>query len=127
MSPFAIAAAQSSSTKGDIAGNLRRHARLVALAKEHGADAVVFPELSLTGYEPTIAAQTAMLAYWLAFVGIASAAAWILVGFVSYALPLSHALDTARGAREYLEWRADNQSPKGTAENAGPGMTGQQT
>jgi predicted amidohydrolase len=60
MSAFTIAAAQSSSAKGDIAENVRRHARLGAVAREHGADVVVFPELSLTGYEPTIAAQTAV-------------------------------------------------------------------
>ena len=32
---------------------------IVALAKRHGADVVLFPELSLTGYEPTLAAQCA--------------------------------------------------------------------
>ena len=32
----------------------------MAAAREQGADAVVFPELSLTGYEPTIAADVAI-------------------------------------------------------------------
>jgi predicted amidohydrolase len=60
MTGFTIAAAQSRSVKGDIAKNVQRHAEFVRLAKEHGADVIVFPELSLTGYEPTIAAETAV-------------------------------------------------------------------
>jgi predicted amidohydrolase len=60
MSRFTIAAAQSSSIKGAIPQNVRRHAELAAAAREHGADVVVFPELSLTGYEPTIAADVAV-------------------------------------------------------------------
>lgn len=60
MSTLTIAAAQSSSVKGDVAANVRHHLELVALAVEHGADVVIFPELSLTGYEPTIAAETAI-------------------------------------------------------------------
>jgi predicted amidohydrolase len=60
MCRFTIAAAQSSAIKGDIAANVRRHLELVALAKEHGADVVVFPELSLIGYEPTMAAHCAL-------------------------------------------------------------------
>jgi predicted amidohydrolase len=63
MNTFTIAAAQSSSVKGDIPENIRRHAELVVLAREQGADAVVFPELSLTGYEPTVAALTAIDAH----------------------------------------------------------------
>jgi predicted amidohydrolase len=55
-----IAAAQSSSLKGDVAENMRRHGRFVAVAKERGADVILFPELSLTGYEPTIAADHAV-------------------------------------------------------------------
>jgi len=57
---FSIAVAQSSSVKGDIAENMRRHATFVACAVEHGVKVVVFPELSLTGYEPTLAAETAI-------------------------------------------------------------------
>ena len=59
-SDFSIAVAQSSSVKGDIDENIRRHARFVSIAVEHGANVVVFPELSLTGYEPIIAAETAI-------------------------------------------------------------------
>lgn len=60
MNLFTIAAAQASSIKGDVAANVRRHVEFGGLAREQGADVVVFPELSLTGYEPTIAAQTAV-------------------------------------------------------------------
>jgi predicted amidohydrolase len=63
MSPFTIAAAQSSSIKGAISQNVRRHAELVMTAREQQADVVVFPELSLTGYEPTIAADVAVAAH----------------------------------------------------------------
>ncbi len=59
-SSFRIVAAQSSSVAGDIVANIRRHAELVHMAHEHGADVVVFPELSLTGYEPTVVRQSAM-------------------------------------------------------------------
>lgn len=55
MKNFTIAAAQSSSVKGHIESNVRRHAEFVRAAAEHHADVVVFPELSLTGYEPEIA------------------------------------------------------------------------
>ncbi len=60
MSTFTIAAAQSSPIRGDISANIRRHETLVALAEAHGADVIVFPELSLTGYEPTLAAELAV-------------------------------------------------------------------
>ncbi len=59
-SQFVIAAAQCSSIKGDIRENIQRHCQFVARAKEHKANLVVFPELSLTGYEPTVAAVTAI-------------------------------------------------------------------
>jgi predicted amidohydrolase len=60
MRTFSIAAAQSSSVRGDIAQNVRRHSQLVACAAQHDCNVVVFPELSLTGYEPTIASQAAV-------------------------------------------------------------------
>ena len=58
--PFAIAAAQCSSVKGDLGENVRRHVSLARLAAQRGASVVVFPELSLTGYEPTIASSAAL-------------------------------------------------------------------
>jgi len=57
MQPFAIAAAQTASVRGDVAENVRRHVEAARLARRHGADAIVFPELSLTGYEPDLAAR----------------------------------------------------------------------
>ena len=57
---LAIAAIQSISIKGDIAENARRHVHLARVAAKHGATFVLFPELSLTGYEPAIAPETAI-------------------------------------------------------------------
>ena len=56
MSPIAIAAAQTCVAKGDIEANVRAHCEIVRKAASHGADLVVFPELSLTGFEPELAA-----------------------------------------------------------------------
>jgi predicted amidohydrolase len=50
-----IAAAQSISVPGDIPLNIARHLQFAALGAEHGARLLVFPELSLTGYEPQLA------------------------------------------------------------------------
>lgn len=58
--PFCFAVAQSSSVKGDIVQNVRRHVGYASSAATHGANVVVFPELSLTGYEPEIAADVAI-------------------------------------------------------------------
>jgi predicted amidohydrolase len=59
---FVIAAAQSCSIKGDIESNARAHVEMVRIAAEHRARLVVFPELSLTGYEPELTAGLAMKA-----------------------------------------------------------------
>jgi len=45
---------------GDLAASLRRHVALANLAAEEGAEVVVFPELSLTGYELSRAAELAL-------------------------------------------------------------------
>lgn len=55
MVEFSIAAAQSPSVKGDIESNVRIHERFIRIAAEHDVHVVVFPELSLTGYEPELA------------------------------------------------------------------------
>lgn len=57
MSTFNIAAAQSISVKGDIVLNSKIHEKFVRVAAERDVDVVVFPELSLTGYEPELAEQ----------------------------------------------------------------------
>lgn len=52
--PLRIAAVQCVSHPGDIDGAVAEHARLVADAADAGATVVLFPELSLTGYEPDL-------------------------------------------------------------------------
>ena len=47
-----IALAQINTTVGDFGGNVERIMRFAGLARERGADLVVFPELALCGYPP---------------------------------------------------------------------------
>ena len=54
-----IAAAQIPSAKGDVAANVLAHVHAMHAAHRLGVDLVVFPELSLTGYEPELAARLA--------------------------------------------------------------------
>ncbi len=54
-----IAAAQICSAPGDISANIDLHLAAVNLAARNGAGMVVFPELSLTGYEPSLAEELA--------------------------------------------------------------------
>lgn len=53
-------AVQLASLKGDVQANLERHLACIEQAAALGAELVVFPELSLTGYEPTLARQAAL-------------------------------------------------------------------
>jgi len=55
-----IAAAQSTSVPGNISQNVARHLRFGAMAADNDAQLLVFPELSLTGYEPAIARSNAI-------------------------------------------------------------------
>jgi predicted amidohydrolase len=57
-----LAVAQSSSIRGDIEENVAHHAELTEKALNHGARLIVFPELSLTGYEPDLARDLALKA-----------------------------------------------------------------
>lgn len=50
-----IGLVQSSSEKGAVAKNIENHLRLIHAATDLDADFIVFPELSITGYEPTLA------------------------------------------------------------------------
>lgn len=50
-----IAVAQTKPVTGDIGSNIKNHLSLSTLAADHGADIIIFPELSLTGYEPSLA------------------------------------------------------------------------
>jgi predicted amidohydrolase len=52
-----LAAIQYVSIKGDIAANAARHLQLARAAAKQGACVALFPELSLTGYEPAIARE----------------------------------------------------------------------
>jgi predicted amidohydrolase len=50
-----VCVAQIKPIKADITGNISKHKTLIDLAVSQGADIIVFPELSLTGYEPLLA------------------------------------------------------------------------
>ena len=56
-----LIAAQLSATPGDVEKNLAKHIDVIHAAASEGADAVFFPELSLTGYEPELAGALAMV------------------------------------------------------------------
>ncbi len=62
MCEFKIAAAQVASVGGDITGNIRTHAAAIGSAAERGVSVLVFPELSLVGYEPDLADELAITA-----------------------------------------------------------------
>ena len=55
---FKIAAAQVASVRGDIEANVATHAAAIQAAGEHHVSVLVFPELSLTGYEPDLARES---------------------------------------------------------------------
>jgi predicted amidohydrolase len=55
-----IASAQLSPFKGNVDKNIAAHLRWIEKAASEGADAIFFPELSITGYEPELAAELAM-------------------------------------------------------------------
>jgi predicted amidohydrolase len=63
MGPFKIAAAQVVALRGDLERNIRTHAAAISAAAEYGVSAVMFPELSLIGYEPELAATNALSAF----------------------------------------------------------------
>lgn len=56
---MSIALVQAKPAAGDLAANAAYHMRLVSIALHHGATLIVFPELSLTGYEPALAESLA--------------------------------------------------------------------
>jgi predicted amidohydrolase len=59
MRDFKIAAAQIPSLRGDVAVNVAAHVAAATAAAAHEVSIVVFPELSLTGYEPDVAGALA--------------------------------------------------------------------
>lgn len=54
-----ICVAQAKLIKGDIPTNIENHQKLINLATSKEADLIIFPELSLTGYEPDLAKDLA--------------------------------------------------------------------
>lgn len=56
---FKIAAAQVSSVGGDVSANIEIHLNAVKKAYSLGISYLVFPELSITGYEPKLSKQLA--------------------------------------------------------------------
>lgn len=57
--PRSVVAAQTIPLKGDVDANLAAHARFIGAAAKEEAKVIVFPELSLTGYELDLAAELA--------------------------------------------------------------------
>lgn len=55
-----LAAAQTTPVRGDLDANLDQHLELARVASAEGAKIVVFPELSLTGYELELASELAL-------------------------------------------------------------------
>ncbi|MGE8097624.1 carbon-nitrogen hydrolase family protein [Pseudomonas fluorescens] len=60
MTTLTIAAAQSISVAGDLQANIAWHQHFIQVAAEQGVQLLVFPELSLTGYERGLAGQLAI-------------------------------------------------------------------
>jgi predicted amidohydrolase len=54
-----ISVAQTKPIKGDILANIETHKKLIELAVSHHADAIFFPELSITGYHSLLAKDLA--------------------------------------------------------------------
>jgi predicted amidohydrolase len=51
MTRFLLAVAQSTAVPRDVRENVSRHVRFASAAADHGVRMIVFPELSLTGYD----------------------------------------------------------------------------
>lgn len=60
MSDWSVAAAQSGSRPGDLAWNIQHHLEFIRHAGGHRVDLLMFPELSLTGYELPLMAELAI-------------------------------------------------------------------
>jgi len=54
-----ISLAQTRPVTGDVPANITEHLKIIARAVAEGAGLIVFSELSLTGYEPTLAKELA--------------------------------------------------------------------
>ncbi len=54
-----ICIAQTKAIKGNVSANIETHIKLIELALTANSEAIFFPELSLTGYEPELAKKLA--------------------------------------------------------------------
>ncbi|MVM37050.1 carbon-nitrogen hydrolase family protein [Spirosoma sp. HMF3257] len=54
-----LCVAQTRAVKGDIIQNIENHCKLIGEAISKGVDLIIFPELSITGYEPELANRLA--------------------------------------------------------------------
>lgn len=54
-----ICIAQTKPIKGNVSANIEAHRRIIDMALSFKAEAIFFPELSLTGYEPELARELA--------------------------------------------------------------------
>lgn len=55
-----VALAQIRPHAGAVEKNIQRHSEFISIASAHKADFIIFPELSLTGYEPKDVSELAM-------------------------------------------------------------------
>lgn len=55
-----ICVAQTKPVKGDIKSNIEDHKKLIDLAVSNKAELIIFPELSITSYEPELAEELAI-------------------------------------------------------------------
>ena len=60
MSVWSVAAAQSGSRPGDVEWNILHHLDFINQAAEQHVELIIFPELSITGYELALASELAM-------------------------------------------------------------------
>ncbi|NIF58982.1 carbon-nitrogen hydrolase family protein [Enterobacter sp. Ap-916] len=58
---LSIAAGQFAPVRGNIEENMRCHELLITLAASADVNLIIFPELSLTGYEPELAGKLALI------------------------------------------------------------------
>jgi predicted amidohydrolase len=102
-----VAVAQTCPIAGDVPTNLEEHVRLARLAAEEGAQVVLFPELSLTGYELGLAER-------LAFAEDDSRLSVLLGAAASHGLTLIVGAPVRTGPRLHIG--AFILSPEGTSE-----------
>ncbi|WP_158784851.1 carbon-nitrogen hydrolase family protein [Pantoea sp. BAV 3049] len=101
MSVWSVAAAQSGSRPGEIDHNLSRHLDFIHQAAELQVDVLVFPELSLSGYELALSPTLAMEINDPRLDAFASAASEYQMSIV-IGLPLLQGDQTLLGALTFL-------------------------